>query len=473
MILLNIRHQLSQLSKRWVIRGLVALMILSLLTPASYAAVTISPRDTPDLQRGTVTQPANNSTIISVQGFHFKGEGSAKKAARLVSVGPNGSAKWTYDGEQSQSRWFYDVDPLKNGNLLVVSTKPRGTLVYELNRTTKERLWVEQFSFDDTHDVDMLDDGRLVIAQMKNTVNGTSNDRVLIYNRSTDKVTWEWYFKNYYPNSTDGGMDADWTHLNDVDVLDDGRLLLSPRNFDQVIIINRSTKKIEMKLGADNRHKTLFEQHNPDLLRSENGTPTLLIADSENDRIVEYAKENGEWTKTWEVGTGQLNWPRDADRLPNGNTLITDTLNHRVIEVTPTGEIVWESYATWGPYEAERMGTGDGSSGPTIRDMNASGTYALHGSAGLVPGTGKRSSFVGTVERTFTGTPLNGAAEEFARLWSHVTPWIRPVWMTGGQFFGFALGVFLLAVWGLSEAVYQRHRIMSQTQQMIVRLRRT
>ncbi len=31
-----------------------------------------------------------------------------------------------------------------------------------------------------------------------------------------------------------------------------------------------------------------------------------------------------------------------ADRLPNGNTLITETIGGRVIEVTPDGEIVWE-----------------------------------------------------------------------------------------------------------------------------------
>ena len=31
-----------------------------------------------------------------------------------------------------------------------------------------------------------------------------------------------------------------------------------------------------------------------------------------------------------------------ADRLPNGNTLITETIGGRCIEVTPEGEIVWE-----------------------------------------------------------------------------------------------------------------------------------
>ena len=46
----------------------------------------------------------------------------------------------------------------------------------------------------------------------------------------------------------------------------------------------------------------------------------------------------------WSYGDSpseSLNWPRDANRLTNGNTLITDSKNHRVIEVTPKNETVW------------------------------------------------------------------------------------------------------------------------------------
>jgi hypothetical protein len=35
-----------------------------------------------------------------------------------------------------------------------------------------------------------------------------------------------------------------------------------------------------------------------------------------------------------------------AQRLPNGNTLITETQGARVIEVTPDGETVWEYHNT-------------------------------------------------------------------------------------------------------------------------------
>lgn len=57
-----------------------------------------------------------------------------------------------------------------------------------------------------------------------------------------------------------------------------------------------------------------------------------------------------------------LQWPRDADRLPNGNTLITDTAGNRVIEVGPDGDLVW-GVEIKGGYEAERLGTGDESRG--------------------------------------------------------------------------------------------------------------
>jgi hypothetical protein len=78
-------------------------------------------------------------------------------------------------------------------------------------------------------------------------------------------------------------------------------------------------------------------------------------------------------------------WPRDADPLPNGNTLVVDTLTHRAVEVTPRGEVVWEVYVPWAPYDAERMAHGDESSWPTMREVGVGGTYSVHGGAGLGP----------------------------------------------------------------------------------------
>ena len=58
---------------------------------------------------------------------------------------------------------------------------------------------------------------------------------------------------------------------------------------------------------------------------------------------------------------GRLDWPTEVERLPNGNTLITDSKNHRVIEVTPKKEIVWtyqmEKHGHL--YEADRLPNGN------------------------------------------------------------------------------------------------------------------
>jgi hypothetical protein len=458
----------AALPRRQLARGLVLAVVLLLVAPTAVSGLTYDPNDATEFKRGTITDPAEGLTVVAIQGFHFEGQGATKKPARLAAFGPRGELRWVYNGSDVGARWFYDVDPLPDGNLLVTATNPDGTIVLALDPATREPVWIERFPFTDTHDVDQLDEHRLVIANMRayDESTDTNNDRVLVYNRTSGEVEWEWLFREHYPElrneSTSGGRGGvrtdDWTHVNDVDVVDDQRLLVSPRNFDQVIVINRETGEIERQLGEDGDHDILNEQHNPDYLTSDEDRPTILVADSEQDRVVEYERTADGWDRTWEV-SGEFSWPRDADRLPNGNTLITDSLNHRVVEVTPDGQVVWEVYAPWGPYDAERVATGPGSNGPTTADQGREGNVTLHGSAGLVPGTGDRVSFEQRLVATFSGTPLEGPASEFATRWAHVTPWVYPVWMTGWDFAFFVLAGLVAVGWGAAEVVLARGRI--------------
>ena len=454
---------LSPRSRANAVRLIALLLVVSLLAPAGVSALTYDPSTDTSLEPGTITSPANGSTVISVQGYTFQGNTNPKKPARLLSVGPRGDLQWTHNDSVGGSAWFFDVDPLPNGNLLVSSPRAGDTVVFELNPETQERVWQERFNMTDTHDVAYLGDDRIAIANMRewNASAEVSDDRIVIYNRSTGEFTWEWYFKNHFPESTDGGYNDDWSHVNDVDPVGEDRLLLSPRNFDQAIVVDIESKEIVERLGSDDDYDVMREQHNPDWLLSENGTPTILVADSGNNRVVEYAKEDGEWVRTWEVGTGSLTWPRDADRLPNGNTLVTDTLNHRVMELTPTGEVVWEYYATWGPYDAERIGTGPESSGPTIRDLNASGSYDITGSANLTAGGNESVGFAGRIRATFAGTALEGPMNEFATRWAHVTPWLRPVWMSGWDFVWAISALLVGFVWAGGELVAGRQQIVA------------
>ncbi|RBI63428.1 PGF-CTERM sorting domain-containing protein [halophilic archaeon] len=353
---------------------------LGVVAPVSVA----QPRDVGNPCVGTVERPANGTTVVSVQGYNESG----KQPAMLVGVGPRGAIRWVHHSAvEHDVVWSYDVDPMANGNVFVTAAVRGGkTLVYEFDPTTQETVWSVEFDIRDTHDADLIDGGSaIVVANMRNAdpANGTNDDRIFVYNRTRGEITWEWRFADHYSPAVGGNFSKDWTHVNDVDAIGNGTFLVSPRNFDQVIAVDRATGEITTKLGEDGNHDVLRKQHNPDYLESENGTATLLVADSENDRVVEYTRRGDGWTRTWTVGSPEtLHWPRDADRLDDGNTLVSDTKNQRVVEVTPTGEVVWEFYAPWLVYDAARLRTGE-HGGPTIADMNATGTYEMTGSAGL------------------------------------------------------------------------------------------
>ncbi|WP_436923311.1 aryl-sulfate sulfotransferase [Halosimplex amylolyticum] len=466
------------LTRPLVARLCVLVLVAALLVPSGVSALTHEPIE---LQQGAIDEPANGTTVIAVQGFKGRGQNSSKKPARLVAVGPEGDLEWHYE-PQSDVTWFYDVDPLEDGTLLVVGARRGGTTVFKYDPASGERVWTERLDTHDTHDVDLINGDELLVADMRN-YNATSErneDRLFVYNRTTGEVVWEYQFERRYDRD-DGGQYAgdgnDWTHVNDVDKIGEGRYLASPRNMDEVVVVNRSTKEVELSLGAPGNHSVMYEQHNPQYVESEDGTPTVLVADSENDRVVEYeltGRENGSasWERTWNLGVdGNLNWPRDADRLPDGNTLVTDSLNHRVMEVTPEGEVVWEYYAPWGTYEAERVNLGDEPGGPTISDQGATGSYGLNGSAALTPGSTDRATFADWVSGAFAGTPLSEQADWFAERWSHIAPWIRPVWMDPWAFVA-ALGAVLLTVgWAGGEAVYHRRWIRDRLRAGYHRLR--
>jgi len=479
-----IRERLAAVrsSRLWQVRIVVLLVVVALLVPSAVSALT---HESLDLQRGTIDEPANGTTVIAVQGYKISGQNSTKKPARLVGVGPRGGVQWVHEATD-EVRWFYDVDPLEDGTLLVVATNTEQSIVFRYDPATDERLWTERFDFHDTHDVDLINDDELLIANMRgyNETTERNGERLLVYNRTQEEVTWEWEFERIYDREDGGSYTGDWTHVNDVDKIDEGRYLASPRNMDEVIVVNRSTKDVELRLGEDGNHSVLYEQHNPMYLEGAEGDPTVLVADSENDRIVEYEIDGGgdwrtanrtdaDWNRTWELGTGgQFNWPRDADRLPSGNTLVTDSLNHRVMEVTPEGEIVWEFYSPWAPYEAERVALGDEPGGPTIADQNATGAHPLNNSAQLTPGSSEGATFGQWLRATAAGTPVESQVDELAARWSHVVPWIRPVWMDPWAFVA-AVGATLVTVgWAGGELVYNRRRIWAAISGLLARIRR-
>jgi hypothetical protein len=326
--------------------------------------------------RSPVVDPRPNLTVVATDSNAYIGdEGDAARArAELVAFAPDGSIYY-YDDNHTR---YWDVDPVAGTRTTVEyvyadhlapaecggETVCTRNGVVRVNLTTGERTDVYSRITPGKHstrwhDIDRIDDERLLVADI-------ALDRAYIVNTTTELIEWEWDAQSDFDVDSGGPYPDDWTHLNDVEYVEiDGRdvVMVSLRNQDQVVFVDVERGLMEeWTLGAEDERSILYEQHNPDFIPRERGGPALVVADSENNRIVEYQRVNGEWRQTWTWADERLQWPRDADRLPNGNTLVTDSNGDRVLEVNPAGEVVWS--ATIGfPYEAERLGTGDESAG--------------------------------------------------------------------------------------------------------------
>ncbi len=316
--------------------------------------------------------PSDGVTVVATDSTIWLDEEAdgPRQTSELVAFAPDGDVLYHNDTHDR----YWDVDPEPDSDLTVLYTASDHLDKSECEATTVcTRNVVERVNLSTGsvtrlysqvtphkhstrwHDVDRLDDDRLVVADIY-------RDRVFVVDVTSGLVEWEWSAQSNYDVDDGGPFPRDWTHLNDVEVLPDGRIMASVRNMDQVVFLDPETgMQPEWTLGIQDDHDVLHQQHNPDYIPPERGGPAVVVADSENNRVVEYQRRDGEWTRTWQWADAGLQWPRDADRLPDGNTLVADSNGDRVLEVSPDGEVVWSIEVAF-PYEAERLSTGGESS---------------------------------------------------------------------------------------------------------------
>ena len=348
-------------------------------TPADTAAGDSTPTDTP------TPLPAPR-TLVGIQG------GWVTHGNLRMYEGP--SEQW----RETSTDGYFEVSMLPDGTVLAAfaneSSTDCGDVGSPCARTGYRHIdpsgpdgpaVIAEYSFpvgsitnSEVHAVDRVREDTYVFTDM-------DEERVVMVENDTE--VWEWRASSFYDAPSDP-TSRDWLHINDVDHLGEERFLVSVRNANQILVVERGEGVVEV-INADDGGSdatcteegrlgdfdgdgevrcgdpSVFkEQHNPQWV----GPGAVLVADSDNDRVVEvHRTDDGDWEPAWvlrSVSGIEFNWPRDADRLPNGNTLITDSLNKRVVEVDPDGNAVW-SVDTSGPdgphipYEADRLPYGE------------------------------------------------------------------------------------------------------------------
>lgn len=282
----------------------------------------------------------------------------------------------------------FGVERLENGNTLIADGGGRdwtnqGSEIIEVNQKG-EIVWSFQDELLFAHSAKELTNGNLLLVD-------TTNNRLLEVSREKEII---WSSESWPQGELADG--SRFNYPNDAEELANGRFLVTDRNNNRVVEIDRSGKIYWQK-------KKLNRPHNAD--RLENGN--TLISDSENDKVIEL---NPAGQVVWSYGCGvadkdspcQLYWPRDVDKLESDNYLITDARHHRVIEVTPEGEVVWEykEFLSF-PYEADRLANGNtlisDSSHARVIEVNPEGKIVWE--FNNAPAPRYRADFYGGFER--------------------------------------------------------------------------
>ena len=143
----------------------------------------------------------------------------------------------------------------------------------------------------------------------------------------------------------------DIMHTNSIELLDrdikglgkKGDILLSIREIDLVAVLDAQKEQIIWQWGPG----IISRQHHPTLL--DNGN--ILIYDNghktQHTQIIELDPAAKKIVWTYEGSPEEPFWSfwgGSSQRLPNGNTLIAESISGRAFEVTRDGKIVWEFY---------------------------------------------------------------------------------------------------------------------------------
>jgi hypothetical protein len=194
---------------------------------------------------------------------------------------------------------------------------------------------------------------------------------------ASNEIIWEWHLKDYvdpiehHHESIEivwGEGVRDWSHANTVQFIPDyvfkgqtyDAVLLNSRHLNTFYVIDHATGDILWSCGehgmfgfpAPGEELLFSHAHQVELLSDghvtmyDNGNdrpvPSSRALELSIDPVAQVAEEVWSWT---EPGMYDY-WGGDANRLPNGNVLLTNVEAGRLIEVTHAGEIVWEMFMT-------------------------------------------------------------------------------------------------------------------------------
>lgn len=308
----------------------------------------------PPKQTGVVVYKQDEAS----PGYNLYTSGHAPQAL-LIDMQGQLVYQWGYD-TKSGPYWYRRVYLYKNGDLLALEEH---CCLYKLNKDS-ELLWF----YDENvhHDFSVTPDGPIYVLAREEVSYGDLcggksmwDDLVVELDPATGIPKAQLSITQAFANSKYASLlqrmvsctQEEIFHTNTIDLISStpaearwpfqkGNVLISSRELDTIAVIDLKRGTVVWALTGMWRY-----QHEPTLL--ENGH--LLLFDNLGhkgfSKVIEFEPFTQEivWSYEGNEANGFVSEVLGSNqRLPNGNTLITESTAGRAFEVTAAGEIVWE-----------------------------------------------------------------------------------------------------------------------------------
>jgi len=265
-----------------------------------------------DVENNPFGKLLSDGTLLYLSGASPSPVNPKKGTSALTEKSWDGEVIWKYENPNIH----HDFSKLPNGNILAIEWE-------KVSSENKEK-YFPSISGDLWTDV------------------------IIEIDYNTQEIVWEWHVQDELDlgeySFNDRG-NSELTHTNAVEYLPEGNsfngkesVMISFRQLDTILIIDKNTKDIEWEYG----HNILNKQHNPSLL--DNGN--ILVFDNQyskdSSRIVEINPKSD--NIVWEYTSVDFysDHISGAQRLLNGNTLICEGTEGRIFEVTAEKKVVWD-----------------------------------------------------------------------------------------------------------------------------------
>jgi len=288
--------------------------------------------------------------------------GSLGYPRSLFSVDMAGNVLWSFEDEELKCDEFWDFEVLDTNDILYLCPNSLVAILRPPDTVLWER-WVQGAH----HSVLMLPWGNLLylkhrLVQADPWQELVESDTIRELDMETGEIVWEWHLEDcisptahFCPLCMETiHLDTyrDWSHSNALHYYEqDSSILLNARNLNTIVLLSYPSGDVLWVCGDAGTFGGGLFHHPHDAERLPNGNIVMFDNDEHaghpvRSRALELAIDPVAQTAevVWEWRDDDLYAPimGDANRLPNGNTLVTDPAKGRVIEVNPSGEKVWE-----------------------------------------------------------------------------------------------------------------------------------